>query len=115
MCMLPENRLSALSAEMVRSGYIVEVEDVRGKYKSEGDYVMNRPVRGPLNPSAVDHSTDAYDTIDWLVKNVPESNGRVGTIGTTYDGFTALISLVNPHAPLTPSLPTHPLPAVSIG
>ncbi|HEY8433580.1 MAG TPA: CocE/NonD family hydrolase, partial [Sphingomicrobium sp.] len=106
---LPENILSPLSAELVRAGYIVAVEDVRGKYKSGGDYVMNRPVRGPLNPTAVDHSTDAYDTIDWLVKNVPESNGRVGTIGTSYDGFTTLMSLVNPHPALKASVPINPM------
>src|ERR1043166_1308148 len=66
---------------IVEGGYIRVVQDVRGKYGSEGDYVMNRPLRGPLNPTAVDHATDTYDTIDWLVKNVPESNGRVGIIG----------------------------------
>jgi len=101
----PENILSAAYAELVRAGYIVALQDVRGKYKSEGEYVMNRPIRGPLNPTAVDHSTDAYDTIDWLVKNTPESNGRVGTIGTSYDGFTALMSLVNPHPALKASVP----------
>ncbi len=106
---LPENILSPLSAELVRAGYIVAYEDVRGKYKSGGDYVMNRPVRGPLNPTAVDHSTDAYDTIDWLVKNVPESNGRVGTIGTSYDGFTTLMSLINPHPALKASVPINPM------
>src|SRR6476469_6368945 len=106
---MPENILSPAYAELVRAGYIVAVEDVRGKYKSEGDYVMNRPVRGPLNPTAVDHSTDAYDTIDWLVKNVPESNGRVGTIGTSYDGFTTLMSLVNPHPALKASVPINPM------
>ncbi len=106
---LPEDILSPLSAELVRAGYIVAFEDVRGKYKSGGDYVMNRPVRGPLNPTAVDHSTDAYDTIDWLVKNVPENNGRVGTIGTSYDGFTALMSLVNPHPALKASVPINPM------
>ena len=63
---------------IVEGGYIRVVQDVRGKYGSEGDYVMNRPLRGPLNPTAVDHATDTYDTIDWLVKNVPESNGKVG-------------------------------------
>ena len=105
----PENILSPLSAELVRAGYIVAFEDVRGKYKSGGDYVMNRPLRGPLNPTAVDHSTDAYDTIDWLVKNVPESNGRVGTIGTSYDGFTTLMSLVNPHPALMASVPINPM------
>ena len=68
---LPENILGALHAELVRAGYIVAFQDVRGKYGSEGEYVMNRPLRGPLNKTAVDHSTDAYDTIDWLVKHVP--------------------------------------------
>ncbi len=106
---LPENILSPLAAELVRAGYIVAYEDVRGKYKSEGDYVMNRPLRGPLNPTAVDHSTDAYDSIDWLVKNVPESNGRVGTIGTSYDGFTTLMSLVDPHPALKASVPINPM------
>jgi putative CocE/NonD family hydrolase len=106
---LPENVLGTLSAELVRAGYIVAFQDVRGKYKSEGDYVMNRPLQGPLNPTMVDHSTDAYDTIDWLVKNVPESNGRVGTIGTSYDGFTTLMSLVNPHPALKASVPINPM------
>ncbi|HET7576642.1 MAG TPA: CocE/NonD family hydrolase [Sphingomicrobium sp.] len=106
---LPENILSPLASELVHAGYIVAYEDVRGKYKSEGDYVMNRPLRGPLNPTAVDHSTDAYDTIDWLVKHVPESNGRVGTFGTSYDGFTTLMSLVNPHPALKASVPINPM------
>jgi putative CocE/NonD family hydrolase len=106
---MPENILSPLNADLVRNGYIVAVEDVRGKYKSGGDYVMNRPLRGPLNPTNVDHSTDAYDTIDWLVKNVPESNGRVGTYGTSYDGFTTLMSLVNPHPALKASVPMNPM------
>ena len=70
---------------------------------------MNRPLSGPLNPTAVDHSTDACDTIDWLVKNVPESNGRVGSIGTSYDGFTALMSLVNPHPALKAAVPINPM------
>src|SRR5438445_5107611 len=60
----------------VKAGYIRVFQDVRGKYGSEGDYVMTRPLRGPLNGSKVDHSTDAYDTIDRLVKNVKKSNGR---------------------------------------
>jgi putative CocE/NonD family hydrolase len=70
---------------------------------------MNRPLKGPLNPTKVDHSTDAWDTIDWLVKNVPESNGRVGTIGTSYDGFTTLMSLVDPHPALKASVPINPM------
>jgi hypothetical protein len=104
-----ENILSPAYAELARAGYIIAVQDVRGKYGSEGEYVMNRPLRGPLNPTKVDHATDAYDTIDWLVKNVRESNGRVGTIGTSYDGFTALMSLVNPHPALKASVPINPM------
>src|SRR3954451_10474990 len=105
----PENILSPAYAELVRAGYIVAMQDVRGKYRSEGEYVMNRPLRGPLNPTKVDHSTDAYDTIDWLVKHVPEANGSVGTIGTSYDGFTALMSLVDPHPALKASVPINPM------
>ena len=85
---------------IVDGGYIRVVQDVRGKYGSEGDYVMNRPLRGPLNPTTVDHATDTYDTIDWLVKNIPESNGRVGILGISYDGFLPLMALVNPHPAL---------------
>jgi putative CocE/NonD family hydrolase len=96
-------------AELAHAGYIMVAQDVRGKYGSKGDYVMNRPVVGPLNNTKVDHSTDAYDTIDWLVKNVPESNGRVGTIGTSYDGFTVLMSLVNPHPALKAAVPINPM------
>jgi len=78
----------------VMDGYIRVFQDVRGKYGSEGDYVMTRPLIGPLNNSKVDHSTDAYDTIDWLVKNVPESNGRVGMLGSSYEGFTLVMALL---------------------
>jgi putative CocE/NonD family hydrolase len=94
---------------IVEGGYIRVVQDVRGKYGSEGDYVMNRPLRGPLNPTAVDHSTDTYDTIDWLVKNVPESNGKVGILGISYDGFTPLMALFNPHPALKVSVPMNPM------
>src|ERR1700756_1607879 len=90
-------------------GYIRVMQDVRGKYGSEGDYVMTRPLHGPLNPTAVDHSTDTYDTIDWLVKNVPESNGRVGILGVSYDGFTTLMALVNPHPALKVAVPMNPM------
>jgi putative CocE/NonD family hydrolase len=94
---------------IVEGGYIRVVQDVRGKYGSEGDYVMTRPLHGPLNPTAVDHSTDTYDTIDWLVKNVPESNGRVGVLGISYDGFTTLMALVNPHPALKVAVPMNPM------
>lgn len=90
-------------------GYIRVYQDVRGKYGSEGEYVMTRPLRGPLNHSMVDHSTDAYDTIDWLVKNVPESNGRVGMVGSSYEGFTVVMALVNPHPALKAAVPESPM------
>jgi putative CocE/NonD family hydrolase len=94
---------------IVEGGYIRVVQDIRGKYGSEGDYVMNRPVRGPQNPTNVDHPTDTYDTIDWLVKNVPETNGRVGILGISYDGFLPLMALINPHPALKVSVPMNPM------
>ena len=94
---------------IVEGGYIRVIQDVRGKYGSEGDYVMNRPLHGPLNPTSVDHATDTYDTIDWLVKNLSESNGRVGILGISYDGFTPLMALVNPHPALKVSVPMNPM------
>jgi len=94
---------------IVEGGYIRVVQDVRGKYGSEGDYVMNRPLRGPLNPTNVDHATDTYDTIDWLVRNIPESNGKVGILGISYDGFLPLMALVNPHPALKVSVPMNPM------
>ena len=94
---------------IVEGGYIRAVQDVRGKHRSEGDYVMTRPLHGPLNPTPVDHSTDTYDTIDWLVKNTPESNGKVGILGISYDGFLPLMALVNPHPALKVAVPMNPM------
>jgi putative CocE/NonD family hydrolase len=94
---------------LTRHGYIRVVQDVRGKYGSGGDYVMTRPVHGPENPTPVDHATDTYDTIDWLVKNVPESNGKVGILGTSYDGFTAAMALYDPHPALKVAVPINPM------
>jgi uncharacterized protein len=94
---------------IIEGGYIRVVQDVRGKYGSEGEYVMNRPLQGPLNPTKVDHATDTYDTIDWLVKNIPESNGKVGILGISYDGFLPLMALVNPHPALKVSVPMNPM------
>ena len=95
----------------VKNGYIRVYQDVRGKYGSEGDYVVTRPVIGPLNPTKVDHVTDAYDTIDWLVNkaNLPESNGRVGMIGSSYEGFTVVMALLNPHPALKVAAPESPM------
>ncbi len=101
-----------LADEMfVKAGYIRVYQDIRGKYGSEGDYVVTRPVIGPLNPTKVDHVTDAYDTIDWLVNktNLPESNGRVGMIGSSYEGFTVVMALLNPHPALKVAAPESPM------
>ncbi len=101
-----------LADEMfVKDGYIRVYQDVRGKYGSEGDYVVTRPVIGPLNKTKVDHVTDAYDTIDWLVnkKNLPQSNGRVGMIGSSYEGLTVVMALLNPHPALKVAAPESPM------
>ena len=94
---------------LARAGYILVFQDIRGKYGSEGDYVMTRPLRGPLNNTNVDHSTDAYDTIDWLVKNVPETNGKVGMMGSSYEGFTVLMAMIKPHPALKAAVPMCPM------
>jgi uncharacterized protein len=94
---------------IVDGGYIRVVQDIRGKYGSEGDYIMNRPLHGPQNPTAIDESTDTYDTIDWLVKNIPESNGKVGILGISYDGFLPLMALVHPHPALKVAVPMNPM------
>ena len=90
---------------VAHDNYIRVIQDVRGKHGSEGDYVMTRPLRGPLNDTQVDHSTDTWDTIDWLVKNTPESNGKVGILGISYDGFTSLMALFHPHPALRAAVP----------
>ena len=93
----------------VKAGYIRVFQDVRGKYGSEGAYLMTPPPIGPLNASGVDDTTDAWDTIDWLVKNLPQSNGRVGMIGSSYEGFTVVMALLNPHPALKVAAPESPM------
>lgn len=95
---------------VVQGGYIRVMQDVRGKHGSEGDYVMNRPLAGStFNPTPVDHSTDTWDTIEWLTHNVPESNGKVGIIGISYDGYLPLMALVKPHPALKAAVPMNPM------
>ena len=103
------SRLSMVVPQMndttAAARYIIVYQDVRGKYDSEGDYIMNKPLTGTLNKSGTDHSTDSYDTIDWLVKNIPESNGHVAAIGGSYEGFTTLMCTINPHPALKAVVP----------
>lgn len=89
---------SAYIRDMAAEGYIFVSQDIRGRYKSEGQYVMNRPVID--KPGQVDESTDTYDAIEWLVKNVPDNNGKVGQLGISYPGWTTLVAAARPHPAL---------------
>jgi uncharacterized protein len=93
----------------VQSGFIRVFQDVRGKYGSEGQYNMTPPPTGPLNPNGPNDTLDAWDTIDWLVKNVPECNGRVGMVGSSYEGFTVVMALLDPHPALKVAAPESPM------
>lgn len=101
--------LEIMDAEFVEDGYIRVYQDIRGMHKSEGAWILNRPLSGPLNDTGIDESTDAYDTIEWLVKNTPEANGNVGVIGSSYLGFTALMALIDPHPALKAVIAQSPM------
>jgi uncharacterized protein len=86
--------------EMIPDDYIFVFQDIRGRYGSEGTFVMQRPVRDPKNPKAIDEGTDTYDTLDWLVQNVPHNNGRVGLLGISYGGWLTVMGMLEPHPAL---------------
>jgi putative CocE/NonD family hydrolase len=86
--------------EMIPDGYIFVFQDIRGRYGSEGKFVMQRPVRDPKDSKSIDEGTDTYDTIDWLVKNVPHNNGRVGLLGISYGGWLTVMGMLEPHPAL---------------
>lgn len=90
---------------MAKEGYILVFQDIRGKFKSEGTFEMNRPVYHKKDKTLTDESTDAYDMIDWLVKNIPNNNGKAGIFGISYDGYTALDASIDPHPALKASSP----------
>jgi uncharacterized protein len=87
-------------ADMIPDDYIFVLQDIRGRYGSEGQFVMQRPIRDPKDPKAVDEGTDTYDTIDWIVKNVPNNNGRVGMMGISYGGWLTVMGMLEPHPAL---------------
>jgi len=95
--------------ELVADGYVFVFQDIRGKFDSEGQFVMVRPPRDSRDPKSVDESTDTYDTIDWLVKNVPRNNGRVGIFGGSYDGWLSTMALIGPHPALKAASPQAPV------
>ena len=101
--------LPAMYKEFVDDGYIIVIQDIRGIHHSEGIFVMNRPLAGPLNDTKIDESTDAYDSIGWLSQNIPESNGQVGVVGSSYLGFTSLMAEINPHPALKAVVPQSPM------
>jgi hypothetical protein len=117
-------------AELARDGYIYVAEDIRGRYKSQGKFIMMRPLAdhspgsprtgpgpwgGHQDPAAIDESTDTWDTVAWLLQNVPGNNGRVGVVGTSYDGFLAIMAGIDPHPAVTAISPQAPMIDVWIG
>ncbi len=101
--------------ELARDGYIYVAEDIRGRYKSEGTFVMSRPMADHKDPKAIDESTDAYDTVDWLIKNIQGNNGRVGVVGTSYPGFLAMAAGIDPHSAVKAISPQAPMIDVWMG
>ena len=101
--------------ELARDGYIYVCGDIRGRYKSEGQFVMSRPQVDHSAPKAVDESTDTYDTVDWLLKNVSGNNGRAGFVGTSYPGFLAMEAGIDPHPAVKAISPQAPMIDVWMG
>ena len=101
--------------ELARAGYIYVDEDIRGRYKSQGKFIMMRPLADHHDPKAVDESTDAYDTVAWLVNNVPGNNGRVGVVGTSYPGFLAMMAGIDPNPAVKAISPQAPMIDVWMG
>ena len=83
--------------ELVAEGYIFVYQDIRGRFKSEGAFVMQRPPRDRRDPRAIDESTDASDTVAWLLANVPGHNGRAGLMGISYGGWLTAMAMIDPH------------------
>jgi uncharacterized protein len=94
------SNLDGMYRELAEDGYIFVFQDIRGKYGSEGQFVMQRPARTPGETKALDEGTDTWDTIEWLLHNVPGNNGRVGMLGVSYDGWTTVMGALEPHPAL---------------
>jgi putative CocE/NonD family hydrolase len=92
--------MAAALPELMADGYIIVVQDIRGRFKSEGQFVMLRQPRDPGDKKAIDESTDTYDTIEWLLKNIPNNNGRVGMAGTSYGAWLTVMGALDPHPAL---------------
>ena len=92
-----QRMLTTYLFQLARDRYIFAFEDIRGRFKSEGQFVMQRMPRDPKDPKGIDEASDAYDTMDWLVKRLPHNNGRVGMLGISYDGWLTAMALLDPH------------------
>ncbi len=95
-----ETNFTAYLKTLAEEGYVFVFQDIRGKFGSEGTFVMQRPAREPGDTKALDEGTDTYDTIDWLLKNVPDNNGRVGMLGISYGGWLTIMAGLEPHPAL---------------
>lgn len=105
---LNPGRVATSLAHLVADGYIFVQQDIRGRFKSDGAFVMLRQPRDPKDakaPGSIDESTDTYDTIAWLLANVPSNNGRVGIAGTSYGAWLAVMGMLDPHPALKAVVP----------
>jgi uncharacterized protein len=93
-------QIAASLPELAAEGFIIVQQDIRGRFKSEGQFVMLRQPRDPRDKKAIDESSDTYDTIEWLLKNVSNNNGRVGIAGTSYGAWLSVMAMLDPHPAL---------------
>ncbi|HEY0162475.1 MAG TPA: CocE/NonD family hydrolase [Edaphobacter sp.] len=107
--------VNASKPELASSGYIFVFGDIRGRYKSEGQFVMNRPIVEHKTKNDIDETTDTNDTIDWLLKNLPNNNGRVGVYGISYPGFLSMMAGIDAHPAVKAISPQAPMTNIWIG
>jgi putative CocE/NonD family hydrolase len=104
----PTDTLPASYSELAQDGYIFVTEDIRGRYRSEGLFIMNRAQHDPRD-HGTNESTDTYDTVDWLLKNLPNNSGKVGVMGISYPGWLAGVAGVDPHPAIKAISPQAPM------
>lgn len=109
------NPLNSYLKNLAEDGYLFVFQDIRGRYQSDGEFDMIRAPRDKSNPQAIDESSDTYDTIEWLIKNVPQNNGRVGMLGISYDGWLTTMALIDPHPALKAGSPQAPVADMYLG
>src|SRR3989454_7010613 len=103
------NDVSGSFRTLAKDKFILETEDVRGRYGSEGEYMHMRPFNPKKGPKDIDENSDTYDTIDWLVKNVPNNSGKVGVFGISYPGFYTSMGMIDSHPALKAASPQAPI------